>query len=90
MKKEFSSFMEALNHLNKHQDYIAFNLKGHSLEHPVTKKKFPMEEVTFIKSFTFEDDSDAGNIILLHLIQVTPNINGFFIDASGMYADLVI
>jgi hypothetical protein len=90
MKETFDNLLEALHYFNEHIDFVAFDLKKDWLVHPLTKAKYSIKGITFIKTYKFEEASDADDTSVLHIVRVSDLLKGFFIDGSGAYSDLDI
>jgi len=88
MDKVFNSLLEAVNHFNNHPDYVAFNLKGDELEHPKSRERYPIDDITITKVLKFEENSDPDDTSVLILMETANDLKGFFIDATGVYGKL--
>ncbi|CAN5840767.1 hypothetical protein BH10BAC2_BH10BAC2_34850 [soil metagenome] len=50
-------------------------------------KLYQPEELTIIKAYRFEGDSDPGESSILYLIEANDGLIGYSIDAYGMYSN---
>jgi hypothetical protein len=50
-------------------------------------KSYPPEELTIIKTYRFEGDSDPGESSILYLIEANDGLIGYSLDAYGMYSN---
>ena len=50
-------------------------------------KVYQPEELTIIKTYRFEGDSDPGESSILYLIEANDGLIGYSLDAYGMYSN---
>jgi len=50
-------------------------------------KSYLPEELTIIKTYRFEEDSDPGESSILYLIEANDGLMGYSLDAYGMYSN---
>lgn len=50
-------------------------------------KVYQPEELTIIKTFRFEGDSDPGDSSILYLIEANDSLVGYSLDSYGAYSD---
>ena len=50
-------------------------------------KSYQPEELTIIKTYRFEGDSDPGESSILYLIEANDGLVGYSLDAYGMYSN---
>jgi hypothetical protein len=50
-------------------------------------KTYTPEELTIIKTFRFEGDSDPSDSSILYIIEAADGLQGYSLDAYGVYSD---
>ena len=50
-------------------------------------KTYQPEELTIIKTFRFEGDSDPSDSSILYLLEANDRLKGYSLDSYGMYSD---
>lgn len=50
-------------------------------------KTYTPDELTIIKTFRFEGDSDPSDSSILYIIEATDGLQGYSLDAYGVYSD---
>jgi len=50
-------------------------------------KTYQPDELTILKTYRFEGESDPGDSSILYLIEANDNLKGYSIDAYGMYSN---
>ncbi|HPN68853.1 MAG TPA: hypothetical protein PLZ32_05015 [Saprospiraceae bacterium] len=86
--QRFSSLLQAVEYFRTETDYVPFNLKGDTIEHPDTLETFSMTNSEIVDSIKLEASSDADGVSLIHIVKVDDGTIGYFIDASGIYSSL--
>jgi hypothetical protein len=84
---ELTPLSEVLNQLRKDgykQDFIMDN-KG--LTNKTTGRRYKPEELTIIKVYRFEGESDPADMSVIYAMEADNGDKGIFLDAFGTYAD---
>lgn len=50
-------------------------------------KQYKPEDLTIIKTYRFEGESDPGDASILYVIEANDGLTGYTIDAYGVYSD---
>ena len=89
MKKYFTSLLEALQYFGQQPACVAMILREDFLEHPHNHQQYALDDVRFVKTYKFEEASDPGYVSYLYLVDLGNKQQGYFVDASWMYANFV-
>jgi len=64
-------------------------LREDFLEHPHNHQHYPLGGVRFVTAYKFEEASDPGYVTYLYVVDLGNQEQGYFVDASGMYANFI-
>lgn len=83
MEKSYNTLSEAINDLQKNGYDIDFNLTEDQLESKALKQKWKPEELTVVKFYRFEGDSNPSDNSILYLIETKDGKKGMLVDSYG-------
>lgn len=83
MKKSYTTLSEAIQDSQKNGYDIDFNLTDDQLESKALKQKWKPEELTVIKFYRFEGDSNPSDNSILYLIETKDGKKGMLVDSYG-------
>lgn len=78
-----SSVMEKLR-LRRQDNEFTFTWEGFNCN---STKMYQPDDLTIIKTYRFEGDSDPSDNVILYLIQANDGLIGYSIDAYGAYSN---
>ena len=82
-----TTLSEKMKKLKEEGYDVEFKISGNKLISDKTNHKYDPEELTIVKTFRFEGESDPGDMSVLYAIESGKNEKGILIDAFGTYAN---
>lgn len=83
MNKSYNTLSEAINESQKKGYDIDFNLAENLLESKELKQKWRPEELTVVKFYRFEGESNPADNSILYLIETKDGKRGTLVDSYG-------
>ena len=81
-----TTLKEVLDELKKRGQDKEFHMNGESLTLD-DKRLYQPTDLTIVKTYRFEGDSNPDDASILYLIETNDGITGFVIDAYGVYSN---
>jgi hypothetical protein len=86
-KIEMTTLSEVMNKLKGIGFTDDFEIENDLLVGKGIDKKYHADELTIIKTYRFEGDSDPGDMSILYVIETNDGHKGTYVDAFGLYGD---
>lgn len=83
MNKSYNTLSEAINDSQKKGYVVDFNLTENQLESRSLKQKWSPEELTVVKFYRFEGESNPSDNSILYLIETKDGKKGMLVDSYG-------
>lgn len=83
MEKSYNTLSEAINDSQKNGYDTDFNLTENQLESKSLKQSWSPEELTVVKFYRFEGDSNPSDNSILYLIETKDGKKGMLVDSYG-------
>lgn len=83
MKESYNTLVEAISDGQRKGYDIDFNLTENQLESKALKQKWNPEELTVVKFYRFEGESNPSDNSILYLIETKDGKKGMLVDSYG-------
>ncbi len=83
MKSSYSTLSEAITDFQQKGYTVDFNLAEDHLKSKSLKKKWKPEELTVVKFYRFEGESNPSDNTILFVIETNDGEKGLMVDAYG-------
>jgi hypothetical protein len=83
MKASYNTLSEAITDYQKKGYTVDFNLSEHHLESKSIKQQWNPEELTVVKFYRFEGDSNPSDNSILYVIETKDGKKGLLVDTYG-------
>lgn len=89
MKSSYSTLSEAITDFQQKGYTVDFNLVEDHLKSKSLKKKWKPEELTVVKFYRFEGESNPADNSILYVIETNDGEKGLMVDAYGAQSGTV-